>query len=90
MARESGPFLFFDVGDTDGSRWGGAADSAGQNKDGQHVGDHIDKLGRHHFGQIGLERFAESEQKPGSGSSKGRAHKSCSNQDTRLSSKILF
>ena len=56
---------------------GGAADTAGQNKDGQHIGDHVDKLRRHHFGQIGLERFAESEQKPGPGSSKGGAQKSC-------------
>jgi hypothetical protein len=72
MARESVQFLFFDVGDTDGRRGSGAADGAGQNKDGQQVGDHIDKLRWHHFGQIGLERFAESEQKPGPGSSKGR------------------
>ena len=57
--------LFFDVGAADGGRGGGASDGAGQNKDGQHIGDHIDKLRRHHLGQVGLERFAESEQKPG-------------------------
>lgn len=53
------------------------ADGAGQNKDGQHVGDHVDKLRRHYFGQIGLESFAKSEQKPGPGGSKGLVQKIC-------------
>ncbi len=47
--QSSIPSLFFDIRYADRGWWGGSADGAGQYNDGEHIGNHIDKLGGHHL-----------------------------------------